>query len=127
MPAQNNRKTVISRPTVSDKMDNLGKSGKKEIVDTKKEKKQWNKTANSIGLIAKDDVKDIIDNAKKEVEEIRNRIAKSITDILHVPECSLVTKAEFTKQVLSGLDVHQMLSLYNRLVGFERRIRRDAK
>ena len=110
MPAQN-RKTVISRPVKHKDLRGQTPS----------------KNPNSIGLIAKDDVKDIIDNAKKEVEEIRNRIAKSITDILHVPECSLVTKAEFTKQVLSGLDVHQMLSLHNRLVGFERRIHRDAK
>ena len=125
MPSQT-RKTVISKPVKH--RDLRGQTpSKRAILDAEKEKKQWNKTANSIGLIAKDDVKDIIDNAKKEVEEIRNRIAKSITDILHVPECSLVTKAEFTKQVLSGLDVHQMLSLHNRLVGFERRIRRDAK
>jgi len=111
MPAQNNRKTVISRPTVSDKMDNIGKSGNKD----------------SVKLVAIEDVQNIVNNAKQETEDIRIKLAKSITEVLHVPECLLATKGKFTKEVLDSLDVHQMLSLYNRIIGFERRITKNAK
>ena len=106
MPAQNNRKTVISRPTVSDKMDNIGKSGNKD----------------SVKLVAIEDVQNIVNNAKQETEDIRIKLAKSITEVLHVPECLLATKGKFTKEVLDSLDVHQMLSLYNRILQHERRI-----
>jgi hypothetical protein len=111
MPAQNNRKTVISRPTVSDKMDNIGKSGNKD----------------SVKLVAIEDVQNIVNNAKQETEDIRIKLAKSITEVLHVPECLLATKGKFTKEVLDSLDVHQMLSLYNRIIEFERRITKNAK
>jgi len=111
MPPQNNRKTVISRPTVSDKMDNIGKSGNKD----------------SVKLVAIEDVQNIVNNAKQETEDIRIKLAKSITEVLHVPECLLATKGKFTKEVLDSLDVHQMLSLYNRIIGFERRITKNAK
>jgi len=111
MPTQNNRKTVISRPTVSDKMDNIGKSGNKD----------------SVKLVAIEDVQNIVNNAKQETEDIRIKLAKSITEVLHVPECLLATKGKFTKEVLDSLDVHQMLSLYNRIIEFERRITKNAK
>ena len=116
---KDNRKTVISRPSADNKKvsgvldvkDNLNKSGNKD----------------SIKLVATEDVQNILDKAKVETEAIRSKIATSITNVLHVPECLLATKAKFTTEVLSGLDVHQMLSLYNRILGFERRIRRNAK
>jgi len=105
---KDNRKTVISRPSADDKKN---KSGNK----------------NSVKLVATEDVQNILDKAKVETEAIRTKLATSITNVLHVPECLLATKSRFTTEVLSGLDVHQMLSLYNRILGFERRIRRNAK
>jgi len=111
---KDNRKTVISRPkstTTEIKVDSLGKSGNKD----------------SIKLVATEDVQNILDKAKVETEAIRTKLATSITNVLHVPECLLATKSRFTTEVLSGLDVHQMLKLYNRILGFERRIRRNAK
>ena len=111
LTTKDNRKTVISRPSASDKMNNLNKSGNKD----------------SIKLVATEDVQNILDKAKVETEVIKTKLATSITNVLHVQECLLATKAKFTTEVLSGLNVHQMLSLYNRILGFERRIRRNAK
>ena len=114
MPTQNNRKTVISRPAknaddYTEPFNN--KSGNKD----------------SVKLVAIEDVQNIVNNAKQETEDIRIKLAKSITEVLHVPECLLATKGKFTKEVLDSLDVHQMLSLYNRIIGFERRITKNAK
>jgi len=114
MPTQNNRKTVISRP--AETADDYTKPFK-------------NKSGNkdSVKLVAIEDVQNIVNNAKQETEDIRIRLAKLTADVLHAPECLLVTKGNFIKEVLDNLDVHQMLTLYNRIIGFERRISNNAK
>ena len=65
-----NRKTVISRPTVSDKIDNLGKSGNKD----------------SIKLVSTKDVENIVQKAQDNVNEVTIPSPVNVHIPLHVAD-----------------------------------------
>ena len=93
-----NRKTVISRPTVSDKIDNLGKSGNKD----------------SIKLVSTKDVEDILNDAKSNLSVLKQKILCSITDILL--ESNEVGAKTQLRTELSNLDIHQAFALQKAII-----------
>ena len=93
-----NRKTVISRPSASDKMDNLNKTGNKD----------------SIKLVATKDVEDIIRGAQDSVNEIRQKLLISITDILFEPD-EFGAKTELRNR-MKTLNVHDVFELHKAIL-----------
>ena len=111
MPTQTNRKTVITRKEKHIVEDNKNKTGNKD----------------SVKLVAIEDVQNVVNQYQKETEDIRLRIAKSITDILCVGQHSLEARTKFREEILGNLDASKALTLYNKLIEFERRINSNAK
>lgn len=98
---KDNRKTVISRPkstTTEIKVDNLNKSGNKD----------------SIKLVATEDVQDIINDAKADADEIRQKLLISMTDILFEPN-EFGAKVELRNR-MSKLDVHEVFELHKAIL-----------
>ena len=93
-----NKKTVISRPTVSDKIDNLGKSGNKD----------------SIKLVSTKDVENIVQKAQDNVNEVTINISKAITDLLYEPD-EFTAKTSMRKD-LETLDVHKIFRLHQAIL-----------
>ena len=93
-----NRKTVISRPSASDKMDNLDKTGNKD----------------SIKLVAMKDVENIVQKAQDSVNTVTVNISKAITDLLYEP-VEFTAKTTMRKD-LATLDVHKMFRLHQAIL-----------